>query len=250
MKKRHHIHLIPGDVGETGFLPGDVHRAKIIADHFDDSEHVTSNRQAHTYTGAYKGVKVSAVSTGIGRPAVAIAVEELIRVGAKNFIRIGAGDMIQTWLPVPSIIVDTAAVCGDGAILEFLPLEFPSAADFHTREALVNSAKELGVEVHPGIIRGHDAFYAEPIFTNIDYLERDRPWIEAGVLIVSNESSALFPLAIAGGCRAGAILSSAGGHQRPDLVADPEDFKQKITNAIRIALQSAVKLHQLDHPKE
>lgn len=250
MEKQHHIHLVPGDVGETVFLPGDVNRAKIIADHFGESEHVASHRQYNTFTGTYKGVKVSTTSTGIGGPAVAIAVEELIKVGAKNFIRIGTGGMIQTWLPVPSIIVGTAAVRGDGTSREYFPLEYPAVADFHTVEALVNSAKELDIEVHPGLIRGHDAFYAESTFATIDYLERDRPWIEAGVLIVSNESSTLFPLAMARGCRAGSILSSAGSHQRTDLVADPEVFKQTVSNAIKIALEAAVKLHKLDHPEE
>ncbi len=49
------------------------------------------------------------------------------------------------------------------------------------------------MDVYPGIIRGHDAFYAESIFADVDYLKLDRPWIDAGVLITSNESSTLFP---------------------------------------------------------
>ena len=42
MEKQHHIQLLPGDIGETVFLPGDVSRAKIIADHFDSAELVAS----------------------------------------------------------------------------------------------------------------------------------------------------------------------------------------------------------------
>ena len=38
MEKQHHIDLQPGDVAETVFLPGDVHRAKFIADLFDNAE--------------------------------------------------------------------------------------------------------------------------------------------------------------------------------------------------------------------
>lgn len=247
MEKQHHIHLLPGDVGETVFLPGDVSRAKIIADHFDEAELIAQNRQYITYTGKYKGVKVSVTSTGIGGPAVAIAVEELIKVGAKNFIRIGTGGMIQTWLPVPSIIIGTAAVRGDGTSREYFPLEYPAAADFHVVESLIQSAQERNVEVFPGIIRGHDAFYAESVFADIDYLARDKPWIDAGVLIVSNESSTLFPLAMVRRCRAGTILCSAGSHQRPDIVAPEDVFKQTISNAISIALGAAVKLHEMDH---
>jgi len=176
-RRQHHIDLLPGDVGETVLLPGDVSRAEIIASHFDDAEMIAHKRQYITYTGSYRGVKVSVTSTGIGGPALAIAVEELIHVGAKNFIRVGTGGGIQSWLPVPSIIVGTAAVRGDGTSREYFPLEYPAVADFHMVEAILSSAEESGVEVFPGIIRGHDAFYAESIFADkVDYLERGREW--------------------------------------------------------------------------
>lgn len=248
MEKQHHIDLVPGDVGETVFIPGDVHRAKFIADHFDDAEFVAHKRQYVTYTGTYKGVRMSVTSTGIGCPALAIAVEELINVGAKNFIRIGTCGALQKHVKLGDIIIATAGVRGDGTSREYFPLEYPAVADFHMVEAIINSAEELGAEVFPGIIRGHDAFYAESIFADkVDYLERGRAWIDAGVLIVSNESSTLFPLAMVRGCRAGTILSSVDCHQRPDLVAAPEVIKGTISNTIDIALEAAVKLHKLDH---
>ncbi len=246
--RQHHIDLVQGDVGETVLLPGDISRAEIIASHFDDAQLIAHKRQYITYTGTYKGVKISVTSTGIGGPALAIAVEELIKVGGKNFIRVGTGGGIQSWLPVPAIVVGTAAVRGDGTSREYFPLEYPAVADFHMVEAIINSAEELGVEVFPGIIRGHDAFYAESIFADkVDYLERGRVWIDAGVLIVSNESSTLFPLAMVRGCRACSILSSVDCHQRPELVAAPEVIKEIISNTIDIALEAAVKLHVLDH---
>ena len=247
-EQQHHIDLVPGDVGETVLLPGDVSRAEIIASHFDDAKLISHKRQYITYTGTYKGVKISVTSTGIGGPALAIAVEELIKVGGKNFIRVGTGGGIQSWLPVPAIIVGTAAVRGDGTSREYFPLEYPAVADFHMVEAIVNTAEELSVEVFPGIIRGHDAFYAESIFADkVDYLERGRAWIDAGVLIVSNESSTLFPLAMVRGCRASTILTLVDCHQRPDLVAAPEVIVETISNTIDIALEAAVKLYVLDH---
>ncbi|HAF61901.1 MAG TPA: uridine phosphorylase, partial [Anaerolineaceae bacterium] len=51
MEKQHHIQLSPADIGETVFLPGDVSRAKVIADHFDSAELVASNRQYNTFSG-------------------------------------------------------------------------------------------------------------------------------------------------------------------------------------------------------
>ena len=246
--RQHHIDLLPGDVGETVLLPGDVSRAEVIAGHFDSAKKIAHKRQYVTYTGTYKGVKISVTSTGIGGPALAIAVEELIRVGAKNFIRVGTGGGLQSWLPVPATIVGTAAVRGDGTSREYFPLEYPAAADFHIVESILEAAQEMGAEVFPGYIRGHDAFYAESIFADkVDYLGRGREWIDAGVLIVSNESSTLFPLAMVRGCRAGTILTLVDCHQRPELVVDQKAIDEKISTSIDLALEAAVKLNTFDH---
>ena len=80
---QYHIHLKPGDVGRYVFLPGDPGRCEKIAKYFDDPQFVAQNREYTTYTGTLLGEKVSVVSTGIGCPSTAIAVEELIAGGPK-----------------------------------------------------------------------------------------------------------------------------------------------------------------------
>ena len=249
MEKQHHIHLVPGDIGETVFLPGDVSRAKIIAEHFDSYEKVVSNRQYNTFTGMYNGIKVSTTSTGIGSAATAIAIEELVKVGAKNLIRIGTGGMMQTWLPNPAVLVITGAVRGDGLTREYFPREFPAVADFHVVENMLKSAEELGIEVHSGYEWSHDAFYAGSTFSKLDILEIEKPWIDAGVLIASQEASTVFTLASARKVRGGVILASAGCHQHPEKMAGPDEMKVAISNAIKIALATAEKLHKIDHGK-
>ena len=249
MEKQHHIQLLPGDIGETVFLPGDVSRAKIIADHFDSAELVASSRQYNTYTGMYKGVKVSVTSTGIGSAAAAIAIEELVKVGAKNLIRIGTGGMMQTWLPNPAILVITGAVSGDGLTREYFPQGFPAVADFYTVESMLASAEELGIEVHAGYEWSHDAFYAGSTLSKLNILEIEKPWIDAGVLIASQEASTVLTLATARKVRGGVILAAAGCHQYPDKGATPEEMVTAISNATKISLETAVKLHAMDHGK-
>jgi uridine phosphorylase len=247
MEKQHHIHLVPGDVGETVFLPGDVSRARVIADHFDSAELVASNRQYNTFTGLFQGVKVSVTSTGIGGAAAAIAIEELIKVGAKNFIRIGTGGMIQTWLPRPGLLVITGAVRGDGTTRAYFPPEYPAIADLDIVEGMLTTAEELGLEVHTGLEWSHDSFYAGSTFSKLDILEIEKPWIDAGVLIASQEASTVLALSMARRCRGGVILASAGCHQLPDQSASEEEMVTAISNATKIALGTAVKLHALDH---
>ena len=54
----------------------------IFASYLDNARLVACNREYRTYTGTLLGEKVSVTSTGIGGPSTAIAVEELVKVGA------------------------------------------------------------------------------------------------------------------------------------------------------------------------
>jgi len=245
MEKQHHIDLLPGDVAETVFLPGDVHRAKFIADLFDDAKLVAHKRQYVTYTGTYKGVPVSVTSTGIGCPALAIAVEELVHVGAKNFLRIGTCGALQKYVKLGDIIIATAAVRGDGTSREYFPLEYPAVADLFMLEAMVKAAEQRAVKPHVGIVRAHDAFYAESILANGDYLKLDQPWIDSNVLSTENESSTLFTLTTARKCRGGTILTPVGHHLFPDAMISDEELKNAIKLETLIALDAAVILADL-----
>ena len=249
MHKEHHIDLVPGDVGETVFLPGDVHRAKFIASLFDDAEFVAHKRQYVTYTGTYKGVRMSVTSTGIGCPALSIAVEELIHVGAKNFIRIGTCGALQKYVKLGDIIIATAGVRGDGTSREYFPLEYPAVADFYVLESLIQAAEARNVNPHVGIVRGHDAFYAESILANKDWLALDRPWIESNVLSVENETPTLFTLSTVRKCRGGTILVPSGHHLFPDERITAEDLQAAVALETQIALDAAVILDGLELEK-
>ena len=86
---QYHIGLKEGDAGKYVILPGDPKRCKKIAEFLTDAELVADKREFTTYTGYLNGVKVSVTSTGIGGPSAAIAMEELVNVGADTFIRVG-----------------------------------------------------------------------------------------------------------------------------------------------------------------
>ena len=76
-------------VAERVLLPGDPGRVEVVARLWDEARHVATNSEYVTWTGTYRGVPVSCTSTGIGAPSTSIAVEELARVGATTFLRIG-----------------------------------------------------------------------------------------------------------------------------------------------------------------
>ena len=77
---QYHIQCKNGDVGRYCILPGDPGRCAKIAEYLNSPELVTQNREFTTYTGLLDNVRVSVVSTGIGGPSAAIAMEELATV--------------------------------------------------------------------------------------------------------------------------------------------------------------------------
>jgi len=124
----HHINLRKGDVGRYVLLPGDPGRCEKIAQYFDNPQFVTQKREYVTYTGTLLGEKVAVVSTGIGCPSTAIAVEELVAIGADTFIRVGTSGGMQPELIPGELAILTGAIRDEGTTLHYLPVEFPAVA--------------------------------------------------------------------------------------------------------------------------
>jgi uridine phosphorylase len=197
-----HIMCGVGDVAEYVLIPGDPKRVEKIAAFFDESSKVADYRGFVTYTGNVDGIGISACSTGIGCPSAAIAVEELSRIGAKTFIRVGTAGALQPEIETGDIVVATAAVRADGASRVFAPVEFPAVADFTVTEALVQAAKKFKQKVHFGPILTSDAFYGD--------MDNLKLWSKHNVLCVEMESSVMFTLAWVKKLRAGTILAVDG----------------------------------------
>ena len=132
-------------MGEYVLLPGDPGRCEKIASYFDRAKFVAANREFVTYTGYLEGVKVSVVSTGIGGPSAAIAMEELANIGAKQFIRVGTCGGINTKVKAGDIVIAMSAVRQDGTSYEYAPEGYPATADFDITLALYEAAKSLGL---------------------------------------------------------------------------------------------------------
>ena len=92
-KRQYHIQLSPGDIGEYVLLPGDPARSDRVASYLDDAKLVGNNREHRSFTGYYKGVKVSVTSTGMGCPSASIAAEELLNIGAECLFRLQDTDL-------------------------------------------------------------------------------------------------------------------------------------------------------------
>ncbi|MEM5774350.1 MAG: nucleoside phosphorylase [Anaerolineaceae bacterium] len=243
MEKQHHIQLLPGDVGETVFLPGDVSRAKVIADHFDSAELVASNRQYNTYTGLYKGIKVSVTSTGIGGPSTAIAVDELAMLGADTFIRVGTSGGMQPHLVPGDLAIVTGAIRDEGTTLHYMPVEFPAVADIEVTLALRQAAQKLGKPHHLGISQSKDSFYGQhmpermPVANHL--LDRWKAWKMGGTICSEMEAATLYVVSSYLRRRAGGIMLIMANQESDDrtVVYDLTDLLNVATEALKILIE-------------
>ena len=211
-ERQYHIQLKQGDAGRYVILPGDPKRCEKIARYFDDPVLMADNREYVTYTGYLEGEKVSVTSTGIGGPSAAIAMEELVRVGADTFIRVGTSGGIALDVMGGDIVIATGAIRMDGTGREYIPVEFPAVADFEVVNALVEAAQQLNRKYHVGVVHCKDSYYGqhEPEIMPAGYelLNKWEAWKKGGALTSEMESSTLFIVGklLKGTCR----LRSAG----------------------------------------
>ncbi|HJS25723.1 MAG TPA: nucleoside phosphorylase [Actinomycetota bacterium] len=211
MSLQYHVKLAPGDVAPTILLPGDPGRVAVVASAWDEAREVASNREYVTYTGVYRGAPISCTSTGIGAPSTAIALEELARVGATTFVRIGTCGSLQRHARVGDIAIFDSAIRADGASALYAPLEYPAVAHHEVVSAAIAAARGLGAPHHVGTAFSTDLFYVpEPGsafggYEQSGWRERYADIARTNALAAEMETSVLLVLARIWGLRAGAL---------------------------------------------
>ena len=209
----YHTKLKEGDIGRYVILPGDPFRTDLIASYLDDAKKIAENREHRSWTGYLDGEKVSVVSTGMGCPSTAICVEELMKIGADTFIRLGtAGRVCDDAFDQELIgVINTAAVRDEGTSVQYIPIEYPAIADRHVVDALVAAAKKLGYKFGEGITQSKDSFFGQHEPENMPaearLKERWEAWRRGNVMTSEMEASTLFVLSMIRGKRAGAIMN-------------------------------------------
>ncbi|MGC9530533.1 MAG: nucleoside phosphorylase [Candidatus Bipolaricaulaceae bacterium] len=231
--------VAPGDLPPCLLLPGDPGRAAAIADRLDGATLVANNREFHSYRGAFRGVPMGVVSTGVGAPSAAIACEEAIRAGGRVLIRVGTAGSLQDSIQDGDLVVAQGAARCEGTTPRLMPVELPALADPDVAAALHRAARGRGAAVHRGTVVTLDPFYRGVLDLGLDLFSR------AGALCVEMECAAVFTVAGLRGVRAGAVLAidgdarrAAGGDYRPHR----EVVRQAVELEIELALAAAAEL--------
>jgi len=247
---QYHLQVKPGDVSRYILLPGDPGRVEKIAGFWDRAWKVASHREFTTYSGYYKGVFISATSTGIGAPSTAIAVEELARVGGDTFIRVGTTGALRREIKVGDLIISVGAVRLEGTSKQYVIAEYPAVASLDVTLALIFAAELNNVKYHVGLTASSDSFYVgqeRPGFKN--YLPPfQRGLIEflksVNVLNFEMEASVIFTLANIYGLRAGAVCAAIANRETEEFVVDAG-----VDDAIKVANEAVRILHAWDRER-
>jgi purine-nucleoside phosphorylase len=226
-----HVRAEPGDFAESVLLPGDPRRARYIAENlFEDAKLVTEERGMLGYTGAYEGNPVSVQTTGMGCPSAAIVTEELVRLGAKNLLRVGTCGGYHREMELGDLVIATAAAPADGTVASVTRgLPYAPAAHFDVVHAAYHAAE--GRRVFLGPIVTSDLFY--------DPTEEPAAlWSNLGVLAVEMEAAAIFTVAAMRGVRAGCLLTVSNTFGEETARIGDEGLQNAVDDMVALALET------------
>lgn len=244
---QYHIKVKTGDIGRYVLLPGDPGRCESIAAYLDEYQFVSFNREHKIYTGLLAGEKVSVVSTGMGCPSTAIAMEELIKVGADTFIRVGTSGAMQPGMKVGDIAIISAAIRDEGTTRQYLPIEYPAVADLGVTNALVVAAQKLDFRSFVGVSHTKDSFYSEvepDRMPMAGYLhDRWNAWVAGGAICSEMEAAAVFILSGIYRKRAGGVTLVIGSDMETlNQKHDPDAMIRVAIEAIRMLINEDKKI--------
>jgi DeoD family purine-nucleoside phosphorylase len=195
------LHVHPtAELAERVLLPGDPGRALLLAQALLEQPLMFNhNRGLWGYTGAAAdGAPLTIQSTGMGGPSAAIVIEELVRLGARRFVRVGTCGALVGGFALGDAIVASEAVCADGTS-RALGAGERAPGDPQLTAALAAAAAAVDGGARTGAVVTTDLFY------DADGQHADPPPGDA--LAIEMETATLFRLATLRGVQAGCVLA-------------------------------------------
>ena len=242
--KQPHIQLEEGLGAPCALMPGDPRRVDVIASCLKDVKELTFNREYRSIIGTYKGMKVIGISTGMGGSSVAIAVEELKKIGVHTMMRIGSAGAMQEGIGLGDLIIAEGAIRDDGASRCYIDPIYPAVPDYRLIRHCVDAAKESGYEYHVGIVLSHESFYYDEDGENCER------WSRKSVLGSDFETAALYTVGRLRGVHTASILNNVvlWGENTEDSIGSYQDGADRTAEGERreilTALEAMYRLEQ------
>jgi len=230
------MRIRPGDVADLVITSGDPARVEQVAGMLEDAKVVNRVRGFLTYTGEYKGRKITVSCHGVGGPSSAIVFEELAMVGARTIVRLGSCGAMVEELNIGDVVIPTAAAYHDGSLRMYVPDGvLPPVPDIDLTYKIIQKFRQANVKHLVGVVFSSDAFYAEdPSFV--------KKWTERGVVAVEMECATLFTLGLLRKWRTASVLvvsdSLVKEEQKEMLTA--EQLREYVDKAAKTLLDALV----------
>lgn len=243
-KLQYHIRCKPGDIADTVLLPGDPGRVAEISQMWDQYEQVSAYREHTTHTGSFRGMSISACSTGAGGGSTASALEELAEIGGDTFLRVGTTSAIQPGIEPGDLIISSGAVRYDGTSETYVDLSYPAVAHYEVVSAMVEASEQLGYTYHVGITATSSSFFCGQ--NRKGYGGYYQSWMQtrhedlraAGVLNYEMEAATILTLSGLFSLKAGAVYAVIGNRETDKFIYGG------IERSINVANEAAFLLHQ------
>ncbi|MDR2629451.1 MAG: nucleoside phosphorylase [Spirochaetaceae bacterium] len=150
----------PGQIGEYVIFSGDPWRVEVVKQYLDNPVHIAFKREYNTYTGTYKGLKITVTSTGIGSPSAAIAMEEMYQCGMKTALRMGTAMALEDSM-LGHFIIPLAAMRRESTSKTYVEESYPAVADMDLVNTLNETVAAAGKKAYNGIVCTMDGFYSQ-----------------------------------------------------------------------------------------
>lgn len=241
------IYLVRDPLGAYGKDP-----AERMAERLENAECIGNSGMFLSYTGYYKGAKVTCVSGGSGCPEVELAINDFMEyTNCSTFLRVGTSGGVAEKVKVGDCVITSGVFREDGTSRAYIGDGFPAYCHYEVVTALVQVAEQLGMSYHVGVTACMDSDFVGNGRPSVGgYLQPDNinklgTYNRAGVLNTDRESSIIMTMCNLFERRGGAVFNVT------DNLISGEKFREGAgtETSIDLALEGIAVLHQMDMKK-
>jgi len=225
------VQLRPEDVGKYAIVPGPKDRLEVLIKKIENPVKNFSFMEYTMYTGSYQGIKLTCINGGRFSTDTAITAEVMCNAKIENIIRIGTCGALDENIKVGDLFIVDKVIRGDGVTPYYVDKNFETVADKKIADTMFNVAKNMGLNIHRGVVWTTDALLRE----TRDLVEAKR---KEGALAVDMVSSTLLTIAQTYNIKAGSILAVSDNVITGEMGFMNPLYYMAESNLIAIALET------------
>ena len=149
-----------GKIAPYVIFSGDPWRVEVLKENLEGIEKIGFFREFNTYTGIYKGMRVTVSSTGIGSPSAAIAMEEMYQAGMQVAVRMGTAMALDDGM-LGHFLIPAASMRRESTSGTYVEQSYPAVADVGLLNVMNGAVARSGRKFCNGISCTMDGFYSQ-----------------------------------------------------------------------------------------